>query len=207
MVSFAVKLSFISVLVPDVVLAGTPQYWLEGIKHQGVAAFNPESGYQVFRNVLDFGAKGDGMTDDTAAINAAIASGNRCNPATCQSSTTTAAVVYFPSGTYVISSPLIDYYETQIIGNPNELPILKASANFTGQTLVEGNQGDKWNPSNIFYRQVRNLEIDMLDLSPQHAVSGIRWPTSQATSLDNVVVRMSEQPGTQHRGVVIPGGK
>ena len=34
-------------------------YWLENIKHQGIAAFNPSpSTYQVFRNVKDFGAKG-----------------------------------------------------------------------------------------------------------------------------------------------------
>jgi hypothetical protein len=36
-----------------------PPYWLENIKHQGVAAFNSKpSGYQVYRNVKDFGAKG-----------------------------------------------------------------------------------------------------------------------------------------------------
>ena len=36
--------------------AGTP-FWMESIKHQGISAFGA-SGYQVFRNVKDFGAKG-----------------------------------------------------------------------------------------------------------------------------------------------------
>lgn len=38
---------------------GDTSYWLADIKHQGVAAFNPNpSGYKVFRNVKDYGAKG-----------------------------------------------------------------------------------------------------------------------------------------------------
>jgi len=38
--------------VPD------PPFWLEEIKHQGVATVQADSTYQVFRNVKDFGAKG-----------------------------------------------------------------------------------------------------------------------------------------------------
>ena len=56
-------------------------------------------------NVQDFGAKGDGVTDDTAAINSAIAAstpaGNNGNY------WGQAQIVYFPSGTYLISSPLV----------------------------------------------------------------------------------------------------
>lgn len=35
-------------------------FWMEDIAHQGKASFNPDPNYQVFRNVKDFGAKGDG---------------------------------------------------------------------------------------------------------------------------------------------------
>lgn len=33
-------------------------FWLEDIKHQGIAAFNNDTTYEVFRNVKDYGAKG-----------------------------------------------------------------------------------------------------------------------------------------------------
>jgi glucan 1,3-beta-glucosidase len=49
--------------------AQSDPYWLQDIKHQGRAAYNRDPGaYQVFRNVKDFGAAGDGITDDIAAI-------------------------------------------------------------------------------------------------------------------------------------------
>jgi glucan 1,3-beta-glucosidase len=90
-------------------------YWLENIKHQGLASFNPNvTSYEVFRNVKDYGAKGDGRTDDTVAIQRAIAEGYRCTPGYCESSTTTPALVYFPAGTYIISASIIDYYYTQV---------------------------------------------------------------------------------------------
>lgn len=44
-------------------------YWLEKIKHQGLSSYNKDpASYRTFRNVKDFGAKGDGVTDDTQAI-------------------------------------------------------------------------------------------------------------------------------------------
>lgn len=112
-----------STTVPQPTGGACTGYWLENIKHQGIASFNSNSThlafsqnstYQVFRNVKDYGAVGDGRTDDTAAIQRAISEGNRCAPGVCESSTTTPAVVYFPAGTYLITSSIIDYYYTQV---------------------------------------------------------------------------------------------
>ena len=35
-------------------------FWMENIAHHGIAPFNPDKSYAIFRNVKDFGAKGDG---------------------------------------------------------------------------------------------------------------------------------------------------
>lgn len=80
------------------------------------------------------------MTDDTAAINAAMSAGNRCGPGSCNSSTIVPAVVYFPAGTYVISSSIIDDYNTIMLGNPNSLPVLRATPQFSGFGLIDGDQ-------------------------------------------------------------------
>lgn len=40
-------------------VAADGSYWLASIARQGVAAYG-QPGYQVFRNVKDFGARGDG---------------------------------------------------------------------------------------------------------------------------------------------------
>lgn len=140
-------------------------YWYESASH-GISAFG-DSGYQVFRNVKDYGAVGDGVTDDTEAINRAITDGNRCGEA-CGSSSITPAVVYFPSGTYLVSAPLIQYYYTQFVGNPNALPTLKAAPTFAGigvisaNTYIPGASGAEWYvPQSNFYRQIRNFIIDI----------------------------------------------
>jgi len=76
------------------------------------------------------------VTDDTAAINAAISSQPRCGQG-CDSSTTQPALVYFPPGTYLVSSPIIAMYYTQLVGSPTNLPVLKAAPTFQGIAVID----------------------------------------------------------------------
>jgi glucan 1,3-beta-glucosidase len=155
-------------------------YWLASIERQGAPAFGT-AGYKVFRNVKDYGAVGDGAADDTAAINKAISDGDRCGQG-CDSSTTVPALVYFPPGTYVVSSPLIQLYYTQFVGDAVSPPTLKASAGFKGMAVIDSDPYDDqgtnwWVNQNNFFRQVRNFVIDLTAM-PFSVGAGIHWQVS-----------------------------
>jgi glucan 1,3-beta-glucosidase len=60
--------------------------------------------------------------------------------------------------------------------------------------------------TNVFWRQIRNLVIDLTAIPSSSSATGIHWPTAQATSLQNIVFKMSSASGTQHQGVFIEGG-
>jgi glucan 1,3-beta-glucosidase len=154
---------------------------------------------------------GDGHTDDTTAINKAISTGGRCEPGKCNSTTLTPAIVYFPAGTYKISSSIIDYYYTQLISNANNLTVLQATSGFKGFGLIDGDpyaEGGSlgFKSTNVFYRQIRNFVFDMRNVSAKDTITGIHWPTAQATSVQDCVFKMSEEPGTQHQGIFMESG-
>ncbi|KAJ7718670.1 exo-beta-1,3-glucanase [Mycena metata] len=186
--------------------AATDPFWMQSIKHQGIAAFNANpSSYQVFRNVKDFGAKGDGVTDDAAAINLAISSGSRCGGTpVCKSSSTTPAVIFFPKGTYLVKSSILPYYYTQLIGDATSPPTLLADASFTSTAVIDADPslpggGEYYTNQNNFFRSVRNFVIDVTRVPPQLSQgTGIHWQVSQATSLINIV--------SAHQGIYMENG-
>ncbi|MBN2294561.1 MAG: hypothetical protein JXM70_19180 [Pirellulales bacterium] len=74
------------------------------------------------RNVRDFGARGDGLADDTEAIQAAIGPGT--------------GITYFPSGTYVVSRELkvwSEYGRAHLVGDySGKRPVLLLKAKTAG---------------------------------------------------------------------------
>lgn len=126
------------------------------------------------------------------------------------STTSTPAILYFPAGTYLISSSIIPYYFTQMVGDASSPPTLKATANFQGFGLIDGNpywtENLNWVSTNVFYRQVRNFVLDTTNIAPATEATGIHWPTSQATSLQNIVFNMPVGNGVVHVGLFIESG-
>ncbi|KAK6356098.1 hypothetical protein TWF718_000473 [Orbilia javanica] len=197
--------------------AAPDNFWLTSMAH-GSSPYAP-AGYPVFRNVKDYGAKGDGVTDDTDAINAAASAGGRCE-GDCGSSSVLGALVYFPSGTYIISKPIFQHYYTQFVGNPNDRPILKATAGFKGIALIDSDfyvprgNGTQWyiNQSN-FFRQIRNLILDITampgvirDGQSEWSPTALHWQVAQATSLYNIHFIMSTAPGNNQTGIFMENG-
>eukprot|EP01119_Soliformovum_irregulare_P006028 TRINITY_DN1777_c0_g1_i1.p1 TRINITY_DN1777_c0_g1~~TRINITY_DN1777_c0_g1_i1.p1 ORF type:complete len:771 (+),score=221.22 TRINITY_DN1777_c0_g1_i1:2-2314(+) len=191
-------------------LSASEPFWLEQIKHNGMAPFsgNP-TGYVVFRNVKDYGAKGDGVADDSPAINAAIADGNRCGQG-CQSSSTSPAIVYFPRGTYRLGSTIIQYYYTQLVGDAGDPPTLIADANMNGNFVIDSDpydsQGNWWQNQNNFFRQVRNFIIDVTRCPPSKPCTGVHWQVAQATSITNVQFFMGTDAASTHQGIWMENG-
>ena len=144
-------------------------YWFENMKRGRTT---------VYRNVKDVGAKGDGVTDDTAAIQKAISGRS-----------TTASVIYFPAGTYLVSYGLKANSYSVFFGDPTNRPVIKASANFRDSVLLTGSVRQSSGLAD-FFRTVKNLIFDTTAVPPTKSLSIILWSLSQGSQIQNVLFNM-----------------
>lgn len=119
-------------------------------------------------NVRTLGAKGDGQTDDTDALLAAIAKHD---------------VLFFPSGTYRVSRPLMLRADTVLIGlNPatTQISLLDSSPAFGGEGDAVGIIVAPKGGQNI----VRALAVTTGTFNPRAA--GVIWMAGKDSLLDDV---------------------
>ncbi|KAK7183131.1 hypothetical protein DPSP01_012154 [Paraphaeosphaeria sporulosa] len=192
------------------VTSNPTSFWMDQQDHTGNArGYAPFLGtfynYKTYRNVVkDYGAKGDGTGDQTAAIQNALndnsQGGNRYQgPLAAQP-----AHVFIPGGTYQLGSKLDLRKGTIIMGDPNNPPVLKAAPGFSAEVLIDGYDAASA-PETSFMTQLRNVVIDTTALLPSQKITALRWGVAQGCALGNVKINMPSS-STGHTGIWLQAG-
>jgi hypothetical protein len=132
-------------------------------------------------SVKDFGAKGDGTTNDTTAIKAAI---------TAAQSYSSGSNIYFPAGNYLISSTLsISSSSVQLVGEGRG--ISRITSNFATGNIIEFN--------GVAYSGVKQLSITSSIARTANAAIYI-------ANCHNVIVQNIGIESNMFNGIQIEGG-
>ncbi|KAK3377556.1 glycoside hydrolase family 55 protein [Podospora didyma] len=186
--------------------ANASTFWYENIKHNGISPFITNGkNWAVFRNVKDYGAKGDGTSDDTAAIQKAISTGDgpKLRNTGSYGATGQPAVVYFPAGTYLVKSTIKSAVGTVLMGNPTNRATLKAAPTFSGSYVIFGHD-QLYSGLTGFYHGIKHLVIDSTSVAGSKILGLVEWGVSQNNILSNVMFDMPIG-AAGHTGIVTPG--
>ncbi|KAI1107370.1 glycoside hydrolase family 55 protein [Jackrogersella minutella] len=183
-------------------------YWYESVTHDGISPFIPNgTDWPVFRNVKTmFGAKGDGVTDDSEALQNAINAGNSYAQRNTNSLGTTGqpAVVYLPKGVYMIAEPIQFFVGMILMGDPINPPTIKAAGNFSGDFMIYAKDPSQGATTN-FYVGMKNVVVDSTSYDKDKNLTLVDWSVSQACQLANVQFNMAQE-STGHIGIAMPEG-
>ncbi|MFE6282425.1 glycosyl hydrolase family 28-related protein [Streptomyces sp. NPDC057877] len=160
---------------------GTSRAWIEA--HNAAGSTANAGSVRDWLNVLDYGAKGDNVTDDTAAIQAALAA--------CPMG----GIVYLPAGAYRTSAPLTIPPAVTLMGTHTNLMTvpnltdppcyIKPLASFVGDGVIKFLDEIDGGYSTISAEhRILNVMIDGSDLTDP-GIDGIR----AAGNIQNVAMR------------------
>jgi hypothetical protein len=136
-------------------------------------------------SVKDFGAVGDGVTDDTVAIQNAMIKGGR---------------IYFPEGTYLTDTIRIDSAnDGSVIFGDGKYSIIKPKAIATYGIQIEGTAGVGY----VTKFAARDLAIDMSLMTDVVATAGIYQRRAYGGVVDNLFIYGW---GSNNRAILIKEG-
>jgi glucan 1,3-beta-glucosidase len=184
-----------------------------------------------FRNALDFGAVGDGVHDDTLALQSALDFNQTGEDGTHFAKSP--AILYLPPGTYRVSDTIVLWFWSHLVGSPCAPPTILLSSTAPGfdgngtrglhKPILAANSGfnvsaqhHAWwlhgkflggNANDHFYAQIRdvNIVVEQGGGAPDGAtdgVVGILWPVAQQTSIRGVTIDL----GAARYGIGIDEG-
>ncbi|WP_200906179.1 glycosyl hydrolase family 28-related protein, partial [Limnoraphis robusta] len=144
-------------------------------------------------NIKDYGAKGDGVTDDTAAIQQALAE-NR--------------VIHFPNGTYLVSDTLQwgDTKRLVLQGESQDKTIIKLKDNLAAfnnssspKPLLTTFEGQS--TGQAFQNSIYNLSVDVG--AGNAGAIGIRFTSNNQGGLRDVTIRSSDPNNLGKTGLAL----
>ncbi len=155
--------------------------------------FNIEfpAGTKGLYNVKDYGAKGDGVTDDTAAI---VATFKAIDDVPFSRPNADNSMVYLPDGTYLVSDTIFFRQYRALQGQSEDRTIIKLRDNTPGygadatspkaviRTIYSNNES--------FANYIRNLSVDTGKGNPK--ATGISYNTHNTGMLERVTIRAGE---------------
>lgn len=157
----------------------------------GAVAQTVQTKLDQYVSVKDFGAVGDGVADDTAAINAAISyASTAINGATGMS-------VYFPTGTYLISSKITLPNRVGLQGANGRGTIIKPHSTFADSYMFHAVNGT----SSMFGSWLRDMWIDARGKNMTAVVWSQAW--QETCGMDRVLIQFD---GTTQTGFLYTDG-
>ena len=142
-------------------------------------------------SVKDFGAVGDGIADDTAGIQAAI------NYAATAVSGSTGATVFFPTGTYLISSTIAMPNRVGLRGDNGRGTTIKPHSSFASQYMFLASNGT----ISMFGSYLADMYIDARGKNMTAVVWARAW--QETSGMFRVTMQFD---GTTQYGVLLTDG-